>query len=411
MIERQEASADLREAFDAFSSMADRVQSAYDSLKQTAAHLDRELARANARLQTQVDQLENLSGSLAAVLRAIPCGVVVASPTGELLMVNPAAERLLDRAAADLVGEPAASIEDERGNPILALPGGPGETGERLIRTAAGSRILDGCVVPVADANGHELGLVEVLNDRSEVKALEEEVARLDRLAELGRVAAIIAHEIRNPLSGIRGFAGMLKRQLETEGGGGSPLRWAERICEGADRADQIIDSVLFLARPRPLHKGRLPLQRFLTDTFERVAHGCRDLALAADVRCQVEPEGLTIDADEVRLGQALSNLIQNALESQDGGGRLELHARQLGDRVEITVRDSGPGVPADVKDRLFEPFFSTKSDGAGLGLALVQRIVELHDGKIRLEPGLGTGAAFVLSIPASDTSVEATSR
>lgn len=411
MIDGPETKTDLRDAFDAFSVMAEQVQSAYDSLRQTAAHLDRELARANARLQTQVDELENLSGSLAAVLRAIPCGVVVASKDGELLMANPAAERLLDRSAADLVGLSAASIEDARGNPILALPGGPGETGERLVRTAHGSRILDGCVVPVSDAAGHELGLVEVLNDRSEVKALEEEVRRLDRLAELGRVAAIIAHEIRNPLSGIRGFAGLLKRRLEEGAGDGAALRWAERICEGADRADQIIDSVLFLARPRPLDRGRVEISRFLSDTFEAVAQGCRELCRDVDVRVHVEPADVALDADEVRLGQALANLIQNALESLGGRGRLELSAREVDGRVELRVRDSGPGVPAEAAARLFEPFFSTKSDGAGLGLALVQRIVELHEGEIRLEPGLGTGAGFVLSFPPSDVRMEATAR
>src|SRR5690606_25705448 len=136
---------------------------------------------------------------------------------------------------------------------------------------------------------------------------------------------------------------------------------------------------------------------RFLAETFETVAHGCGDLLAGVDVRCRVEPEDLALSADPIRLGQALTNLIQNALQALGGKGRLELRARAAGDRVEIAVMDSGPGVPAELGARLFEPFFSTKSDGAGLGLALVQRIVELHDGEIRLAPGIGTGAAFVL--------------
>jgi len=409
VIDQDEATSELRSAFDSFSVMAERVQSAYDSLRETAAHLDQELAEANARLHRQVGELENLSGSLAAVLRAIPCGVVVAGRDGELLMVNPAAERMLNCSSAELVGQAASSVEDARGNPILALTSGPGETLERLVRTDDGARILDGCVVAVSDAAGHELGLVEVLNDRSEVKALKEEVRQLDRLAELGRVAAIIAHEIRNPLSGIRGFAGMLRRQLENEEHLAAPLRWADRICEGADRADAIIDSVLFLARPRPLEKRRVNLAAFLATTYETVVQGSPKLVQGVRVERVVDPPSLAIEADVTRLGQAVSNLIQNSLESLGGEGKLQLLAREIDGRVEIRVTDSGSGIPADLAERLFEPFFSTKSEGAGLGLALVQRIAEHHDGEVRIEPGFGSGASFVLSLPTSDDLVEAT--
>ncbi|MBI4880493.1 MAG: PAS domain-containing protein [Planctomycetes bacterium] len=399
---------ELKDAFSAFALVAEKLRAAYEGLQRTAANLDRDLADANARLKAQVEELENLSGSLAAVLRAIPCGVVVAGCDGTILMANPAAEGILERKGTELIGSAAAGLRDAAGRPLLLLADGPAEVQERVIENGCGVRVIDDRVVPVCDAAGNHLGLVEVLNDRSEVKALELEVKRLDRLAELGRVAAIIAHEMRNPLSGIRGFAGMLERHLQGVAGAETPRRWARRICEGVERTDAIIDSVLFLARPRPLARASIDAERFLCDAFECVAQAAPSLARGIHVSIAVHPPGLCVPGDETRLRQALTNLIQNALEALGGAGRLELAARQRARVVELEVRDSGPGVPAEARARLYEPFFTTKTEGAGLGLALVRRIAELHGGSVEMRPGIGSGAAFVLAVPAEALPAEA---
>ncbi len=398
---------ELMRAFHSFSEVAGRLQAAYDGLRQSAAKLDRELADANRRLEEKVGQLENLSGSLAAVLRAIPSGVVVAANDGTLLMANPAAERLLARAARELVGRPASAITDRDGEPLLRLSDGPCASAERVITPNGEARVIDGCVLSVEDAAGHALGLVEVMNDRSEVRALQEEVRRLDRLAELGRMAAIIAHEIRNPLSGIRGFAGMLERSLQNSDGAETERRWTRRICEGVERADAIIDSVLFLARPRPLKTRDVDAEQVLCESLERVLAAKEGAARRIRASRNVSPAGLTVPADQMRLEQALVNLIQNAVEAMSGEGRLDLSATREGDDVVFTVKDSGPGVPESLRATVFEPFFSTKSDGAGLGLALVARVAELHRGRIELVPGIGTGAGFRLTLPAAHSPKE----
>lgn len=391
---------ELRDAFGAFAQIAGRLQSAYENLQESASKLDRDLADANERLHHQVEELENLSGSLAAVLRAIPCGVVVASKSGTVLMLNPAAESILGVPGEQLIGQQAGSHRDQAGAPLLLLADGPGEVQERMLETRNGVRIIDGGVVAVTDQSGAELGLVEVLNDRSEVKALQLEVERLDRLAELGRVAAIIAHEIRNPLSGIRGFAGMLERQLADSEEMAPGLRWCQRIIEGVERADAIIDSVLFLARPKSSDQRHIQVESLLCDTFEAAAQADPARARGVRVSLDVSPAELLVLGDETRLRQALTNLIQNALESLGGTGRLDLLGRQVGDEVQFIVRDDGPGVPQQARERLFEPFFTTKTEGAGLGLALVQRIAQLHAGRVTLEEGRDGGAGFVFALP-----------
>lgn len=411
MIEQRESpDAELKEAFGVFSEVAERLHGAYQRLQQTAARLDRELAEANAKLSQKVDELENLSGSLAAVLRAIPCGVVVAGEDGTLIMVNPAAERILGVAGSAILGRRAAALTDAIGEPLLLLAEGVAGARERMVRTNDQVRAIDGCVVAVADAGGNRLGLVEVLNDRSEVKALQEEVRRLDRLAELGRVAAIIAHEIRNPLAGIRGFAGMLERRFRESPEGETERRWSLRICEGVERADAIIDSVLFLARPHPLQKKRVPVHEVLLDAYQHVALGNPQGIRGVRVIHDVEPPELMVNGDRTRLSQALVNLIQNGVEAMAGNGRLLLTGRAARGFVEIGVADTGPGLPEELRQQVFEPFFTTKTQGAGLGLALVRQIAELHGGSISVRDNPGGGAAFKLRLPGDATLTEAES-
>jgi two-component system sensor histidine kinase HydH len=403
-----EQAGELKDAFSAFSEVADRLRAAYEGLSASATRLDAELAVANERLKGQVDELENLSGALAAVLRAIPCGVVVAGMDGVVVMANPAAERILGRKGRELIGNPAERLTDVDGRPLLRLHEGPGPVAERMIATQDGARVVDGGVVSVTDTDGRELGVVEVLNDRSEVRALKEEVRRLDKLAELGRVAAIIAHEIRNPLSGIKGFASLLLRELEADKEHSGGVRFVRRILEGADRADAIIDSVLFLARPRALALAVVDAETLLLDALEEVATA-KPLAMrsVAVVR-RVEPAGLEVVCDRVRLLQALVNLIQNSAEAMGGKGRLAVSAIASGNTVRFVIEDSGPGVPVALRARLFEPFFTTKTEGAGLGLALVARIAELHGGSITVGSSDGGGAAFTLTVPSSQDPKEA---
>jgi signal transduction histidine kinase len=227
-------------------------------------------------------------------------------------------------------------------------------------------------------------------------------------LAELGRVAAIIAHEIRNPLSGIKGFASLLLRELEADKEHSGGVRFVRRILEGADRADAIIDSVLFLARPRALALAVVDAETLLLDALEEVATA-KPLAMrsVAVVR-RVEPAGLEVVCDRVRLLQALVNLIQNSAEAMGGKGRLAVSAIASGNTVRFVIEDSGPGVPVALRARLFEPFFTTKTEGAGLGLALVARIAELHGGSITVGSSDGGGAAFTLTVPSSQDPKEA---
>ena len=224
------------------------------------------------------------------------------------------------------------------------------------------------------------------------VKEHQAELLRTEKLAGLGRVATGIAHELNNPIAVILGYAKLLRRR----GDGGDPKALAA-IEEEAERCRQVIEGLLELTRGGALHKRTVDLRPLLEGVVQalEVARGG-----AADVRVLGEGK---VWADETKLRQVFTNLIANAIEA-GGGGPVEVSLREVAGRVaEVTVSDSGPGVPADARERIFEPFFTTKPSGTGLGLAISRAIVKAHGGDLTLAAGGSPGATFKLTLPLPD--------
>jgi signal transduction histidine kinase len=242
---------------------------------------------------------------------------------------------------------------------------------------------------------GHKVSeLDRLLRERS---VLDERLHAADKMAALGTLAAGIAHEIRNPLNAVRGFAALLLRRTELD-----PRfhRWCQLILDGTSEADEIIENMLSFGSPERLRLEAIRPEELLEDA--------RRAALAAeDSRLEVE---LATDAppflgDRIKLRQAIRNLIANALAAQvhgARGGRVSVELARRGGALSIRVADAGPGVPASIRARIFDPFYTTRPEGTGLGLALVAVIARLHGGEVSLSPDpspLG-GAEFELRLP-----------
>lgn len=230
-------------------------------------------------------------------------------------------------------------------------------------------------------------------------------VARLtaEKTEALARLAAGIAHELRNPLAVILARVQLLAIGLRS----GKPLDPAKleqtlrTVEEQAVRAAKIIEGLTVFARPRPPELGPVDLG----ETIGHLLGVVRARRGAEQVRTDVEIAGdaQTVVADRAQLTTALTQLVVNALEAMPAGGVLSIRAARRGDRIELVVADTGPGVPAEHAPRIFDPFFSTKPAAAGLGLCVARTIAEAHGGGVRLvEPGRA-GATFVLSLPARD--------
>lgn len=252
---------------------------------------------------------------------------------------------------------------------------------------------------PIQDETGTCQGAVIVLRDLSQIKKLEEKVKRSEKLAAIGELAAGVAHEIRNPLSSIRGFAQFFRHALKNRP---QEQEYAETMISEVDRINRVVTDLLTFARPMEAEPAP-------TDVTELIEHTMRLVEADADSReVQIQTKitdvsKLPMDANQMT--QALLNLLLNALQAVDHGGQVEIGAELNADAsyLHLWVKDNGPGIPSDQKEKIFEPFFTTREKGTGLGLAIVHKIVENHDGEIKIESplaGSNKGCQFTIKIP-----------
>lgn len=244
-----------------------------------------------------------------------------------------------------------------------------------------------------------EIGLfLERRRAEREQMQLREQLFHAERLATVGTLAAGVAHELNEPLTGILGFAELLQESARLEGEAALDLR---RITTAALHAREIVRKLLLFARqisPRP---RRVDLNGLVREVVDFLEHRVRRSPVAIELR--LDPGLPAIPADESQLRQVLINLCLNALQAMPAGGRLTLATRSLRGKVRLTVRDSGPGIPEEIRDKIFLPFFTTKpiGQGTGLGLAVAHGIVSAHRGEIRHIPR-PKGAEFRVTLPSS---------
>jgi signal transduction histidine kinase len=232
----------------------------------------------------------------------------------------------------------------------------------------------------------------------AELARTQEQLVEKERLAAIGELAAVVAHEVRNPLGAVFNATDTLRRLL---GRGGQTGMLLEILAEEAGRINHIVDDLLDFARPRPIAVTDVPLAQALDEAIAAslVRPGIR-------VERLVAPGVESVSVDSRQLRQALLNLFHNAVQAMPDGGVVRIHASPVergGKRLAIEVADSGPGIDPDVRDRIFQPFFTTKATGTGLGLAVVRRIAESHGGSVEARNGERGGAVFTLLLPMSE--------
>lgn len=396
----------LQESFRVFNQVTRSLERAYSRLEDRAAGVDGRLSAANGRLLNKVSELKSVTGELNGILDAIPCGVVACDGEGTITRLNPAAERIIGRPSHEVSGRDARTLLDHRGTSILLLGRSEVRSGtvvERLVCCLDGSeRFLSGSVADLPDG-----GRLEILSDQTEVAHLRSQVTRLDTLAELGEMAAGVAHEIRNPMNGVEGFAGLLAKALRGEGESlegieaaskSQLLRYADRIRKGVAEVNGIISNLLLWARPERARMDPVTVSALLGEVAA-AAEEPTGMPRAA-VEVVDHTSGTEIECDRLKLKLALGNLVRNGMEATGEDGRVMIGARREGNRLRITVDDDGPGIPTDLRGRLFRPFTTTKAEGTGLGLALSRKFVELHGGSIIAETAPIGGARLTVVLP-----------
>ena len=345
----------LNEMARAVAAVSDDLLASYERLERRARHMENEL--------------EQRVGELEAILASLPTGVAVRGADGSIVRSNAAFDELISAAEGE------------------ALPDTDGE----CTWTAANGRERHFYrkSSEVVSTAGERLGSVEIVDDRTEVHDLSERVHHMNKMAALGTMASGIAHEIRNPLNAVQGYSELIRHRLS---GDDELDTWASSIVAGVREVDAIISSLLTIARPEPLHLEAFEVSDLCREAAARSVEG--DATLWA---IQIDAPAAELTADRIKLRQALRNLIANAVNVQPEGGTVRVTATADSDRTTFCVEDAGDGFNHSTAARCREPFFTTRADGCGLGLPLVETIVRLHGGQLEIDPnGSDLGGAFI---------------
>ncbi|MCF6248418.1 MAG: ATP-binding protein, partial [Desulfobacula sp.] len=247
----------------------------------------------------------------------------------------------------------------------------------------------------IIDANQNFVGYLFVLKDLSEIRQLEIKTQRIEKLAAIGSLAAGIAHEVRNPLSSIKGYVTFFGSLFES---GSENRKAAKLMAEEVDRVNRVISELLEFARPSDLKLKKTDMHALINHSIKIVAHEAESsgIRIVKDIPSDL-PE---IMADPDRLLQVLLNLYINAIQAIKGEGQLKIRIKHNNIRVRINIYDTGIGIPLQDRQKIFDPYYTTKKNGTGLGLAIAHKIIEDHDGAISVKSQENKGTTFIIYLP-----------
>jgi signal transduction histidine kinase/ActR/RegA family two-component response regulator len=362
------------------------------------------LADAARRCGETLQRMDRLRGiehrRTALLLRQMREGVLLLAPDGQVLMANPAAQRALDASRQGEDGPPQLigphSLADLAGAP----PGAPRRFRAQLQPPDREQAVsLVGCAVGLLDGS-RRVGTIVTLTDVTEEEMARQRILQSERMTLVGQTLAGVAHELNNPLAALIGYADLLRGQEMPDAIRGP----VHKMREQAVRATRIVRNLLDFARQRNPERHVLRLQPVVEAVLELFAYEAR--IAGVQIKASVPDDLPPVLGDRHALQQIVVNLVQNALhalENHPGERHIQIEAASQGDGLTLCVRDTGPGVPEELRQRVFTPFFTTKAatKGTGLGLALARSVARDHGGELTLDPGDGGGACFTVRLPA----------
>lgn len=356
-----------------------------------AGLLTGKLRQARVELKDASGALENLQALHENIVQSVSSGLITTGLDGRITLVNSAAHKLLERLPAELIGaavqslflDPLPNVEDSHAEIRLDTP--------RKFRKTLRVRVT---VLRVPE--GGALGYVYAFDDLTDIRRLEREVRMQDRLAAVGRLAAAIAHEIRNPLTSIAGSVSMLSGVPEMNE---EHRHLLEIVTRESQRLNSIITDFLAYSRPKQYHFDRVDLVQLVEDTLTLMDHRmtAEKTGIVIERRFSARPAWAVADGDRIK--QVFWNFCENAVRAMRGGGTLTVALDAVGEDWQVGFSDTGAGMTPQQIEKIFEPFQSNFEGGTGLGLAIVYQIVQAHEGKVWARSKPGQGTTFVLKL------------
>jgi len=389
----------LRRAFRNFSEEAASLEHSYAELQQVVNRLQRELAFSHSELARNAEENRSMRAHLDRILEGLPCGVLVTSSDGSITRANPEALRFL--AAPALSSQGATSLSQLPSAMQHVLESSRGQDGET--EASISEHEAAECWWAVRHAfveDSARSTSIFILRDVTERKQFEQAQERLRKDQALAEMSALLAHEIRNPLGSLELFAGLLaESNLD-----GESRQWIQHMQAGLRTLAATVNNVLQFHSMAALERTPVDLGQLLVWAHDFLHPLAQQSHIVLGLQNRVC--GTVLLGDRHRLEQVLLNLVLNSVRAMPGGGWIELGGHVLpGDSaIEVVVADNGPGIPAEDLLHIFDPGFSRRANGPGLGLAVCRKIVDLHGGTIRVDSRPGQGAKFILTLPLGTT-------
>jgi PAS domain S-box-containing protein len=382
------------------------VEDHFTISKEEAQQLVTSFQRMQESLRVTEEEVKRGERLLASVVESVDDCIFTADTTGRLVTMNPAGRRLLGYAAWEVgrLRYPDLLVTEDRGRAaaiVAALELGRGWSGQVMGRTSRGQDFpAHVAVTAIFDDRGQRMGTVGVLRDLTEQVETQRRLIHREKLASLGEMAAGVAHEIRNPLGGIK----MATNLLSSPEVDGSPLsqEMTRSILSGITEIEVIINNLLDWTRDARLERNEYELHRILDPVVEAAAVEGRMRGIEVGYGRLEREVVATVDGQKLR--QVFTNVMKNALEAIEprrAAGRVTVDLFADGERAVVEVLDDGVGISPDDRDKIFLPFFTTKPAGTGLGMSIVKKIVDLHAGEIAIESAPGRGTRVRISLPA----------
>ena len=359
------------------------------------------LAQAYRSTRTSLTRIKAFSDN---VVERMPVGLVALDGNGRVISFNQAAEATLRLSSDQVTGRTASEVLPRQ---VLDLVAALKDSTRTAIGKEFDCSFRDGRLVPLdvtlsslKGEDGTDWGTIILCRDLTEVQNLKREVETTRRLASLGRLAAGVAHEIRNPLSSIKGFATYFRDRYRDNP---EDQKTSEVMIQEVDRLNRVISQLLEFARPPVIQKKRASLQSLIQRSLKMIER--QTSAKGIQVLSELPSDIQDVDLDPDGINQVLLNLYLNAIEAMEQGGTLtvSLSKKESSPWVKLTVTDTGAGISREDLEHVFDPYFTTKQTGTGLGLAIVHKIIEAHRGEVRAESEVGRGTTVSVLLPAAE--------
>ena len=372
--------------------------------------MDKTIAKKEEVIQRLTQELEDVKNFMESIIQSIGSGIIITGMNDTITYINRAGERILGYSKDEMMNKPFSifGLREKQSDIRSLFIDNPDD---HDTRKEGWMRRKDHNEFPVGftinnhlNVRGETIGKIVIFRDMTNVYKIQEEILRMDRLVSLGKLASDIAHELRNPLAGIKTTAQALSEEMSKDD---SKREYLSRITKEIDRLNDLLKTFFSFAKPQKLNLVYCHIKDIINEIIPFLIKEIADKGIHFIEN--YHPQLPKIKVDKTQMHQAFLNLFLNAIQAMPDGGELKTEVTPIvstsligreQNLIKISISDTGKGIPPNILHKIFDPFFTTKPKGIGLGLSITYQIVKKHGGTIKVESELGKGTSFIINLP-----------